>query len=680
MEIATDPPADIALGAQGQSVGNPSPHFGALDLVALHATEKEAAVQLVLQVQDLDNPVRVPVQDDSLYVIDFLHLDQGYRILVYRYVADQDYIFGILFKEDLAGETRNFVRYLPVAVDAAAGTMSMSLSRDDLLDRQGASPFPGRTLSGFTVESHLLGSQEAFISLGDVIVSHPVDATDRMPDSGAGKELPFTMGLVQSGHAVLWSLAPTRGSNGEEATFVFNVSAQNTGTSEDLFEVRLANAPAAWNVTVPDRFVRIAPGATVAFPVIVSTPFAHQHGLVQKFTVEMHSTSDQGTVGRVALSIRYHSVPQPAGHHPDLFFHTARYGAANPFFPVTDAVTSYAGGFTYMNTLESDPQDQKVRVHGYYWGTNCGDCLPGNTPRSQWRWFVYLSPGLEMGLDFDLTRNGTLSVPIQSKLPLAQAVLGGRLMHESYDDSRGEWTSTLVAELAPSAARDLEADTLAEFSFEVKPTKEADLIRHAKRPYLTLALNLTSARPALFTGAEAPDLAPGGKLNLPLLEYRDPVDPAFASVGAVRLDASGQADRVLNAGKTALYALEVTSHLDHDQAFDLAVGGIRSGWAQVTPAAVTVPAGGTATVHVAVQVPATALKGDLVDLIVTAQAKDTPGLRALARLTGIVDPGQAVEDEAALVPAAASGAPAPAMALVAGALALAALASRRRHA
>lgn len=676
------------LGARGGTATQAwaAPHFEALDLVSLTVAEGPVDISFRLKVASLAPPGEMYVTDDGAYSVRFTHNDQVYAAEARRSLAEQVYTWGFLLKYDPDAQVFNYQRDFAVAQDAAENVLTWAIARQDLTDSEGAAPFPGRSLTGFVAEAHMRSSQDPFLQINDQQPTREVDVFDRMPDSAEGTvPLPITLGLQQSGHAALWSPQPMRASNGEATSFVFEVRAGNTGPDEDLFELIPSGIPRGWEVVIPDRFLRLAGGAALSVPVVVSTPFSHDHGTVQDFRLELHSQSDVNSVGRLQLGIRYHAVPQPAGHHDMLYFHSHRWGEDHPLFVITESISSGNSGLSYLNSAEEDQEDQEVSIKGTYWGWGCHDpCVP-DPPKAVWRWATYLQPGLEMGLDFDLSRKGSLTFPVMSATPIAQAILDGKLLHWTFNEATQQWVAVTVAEFAAGAPVDLVPNQPHTFQFEVTPTPEAELLPNAERVRFGLEMNLSSlARLPVpgFTGVEAPELLPGGWMQLPLFEYRDPIGDAFASVSDLTW-IDQELHTMANPGETALFTAALHSDVDRDVDVELDLAGVHADWADLLHGkAFRIPAGGHLEVPIAVRVPGDAPDGDAADIVVTAQALGEPALRSLLRLVAVVDTDSDHEDAsaaaAAQTKADAKESPVP-PGLVIVAIALATLAMRRRR-
>ncbi|MES2154152.1 MAG: hypothetical protein V4510_03365 [bacterium] len=686
LDILTDPAKDVHVQGQGADQAIPDARYKALDLVG--ATIQETADQFIVKVQvaslaDHD----IIIAEDGAYTVHFVYQEIQFGVVMNRYVSNQDYLYGQLLRYDEGAKQPSYVGYVDVTEDTTAGVVTGIFERTAITDRNGASPFPGRFLDGFWADSHLPYANGPFIGLGITSVSFPADVTDRMPDTGNGlKPLAIQLGLKQQGHALLTSDDPMRASNGEATTFVFTAKAKNLGTEEDLFEMVPTAAPSNWAVTIPDQFLRLKGGEEKTIPILVSVPFYHVHGDAKRFVLEMQSKTDPATVGRVGLGVRYYAIPQPAGHHPQLWVHSQGYGKADdPVYMGLSKVFTGNVGYNFMNAQMDDTSDQKLEVTGQNWGYYCDQsCSNTDLPRSLWKWYVFLSPGLEMGLDFDLAKEGQLSIPIKTTLNLPKAQLDANLWHYAYDEKTGRSNQTLVGRFAPADPIDLGAGDSHTFDFKWKAGKGADYLAYHKYAGLVLEVNFTSISPALFLAPGAPMMEPGATIVMPLIEYHDPIADAFAAASAVKLQPTTDLNRVVNSGKTVVYQATLLNGEAHSAKFQVAMEGVNKQWAEIlTPGPISVDGSMSAPVRFALHVPATATPLDATDFVLTVQDTMDPSQRALLHFTARIDNTQNVPDEQPNIDSlrsepAAKSSPAPVGIALAVALLGAALLRRRK--
>jgi hypothetical protein len=694
--VLQDGTADVKAEAEGTSPGAvPAGRFAAADLTGLAVQETATDLTLTLSVASLASGGETTGESSS-YSIHFAHHGMQYQVQVFRTVTTEATYYAWLGSFDPGTGYYAFIEQVPVTADDGAGTMAFTVSRDLLIDSDGAAPFPGRALTGFQVGSTGLfstdGAQISFPVVGRV----PVPSAriyDSMPDSGNGTvDWPIRFGLAQTGNALLISDVPVRSSNGEATTFVFTVKASNLGPAQ-RFHLAALGTPATWQVDLPSDLVEIPEGSTIDLPVLVSTPFAHQHGTLQHFVLEMTGADHPEDVGRVQLGVRYPQPPQPAGHHDTLFLHTSK-ETPDPLNSAFFTAFGFDPSFLYFNTLapDDDEDDAKVPVQGFL---NSVD-----PPTLTYSWQIPLSPALTMGLDFDLARQGDLKVPIDTVLPMPGAVLKGRFVHTvpsddgtcanqcRYDDfSFGPGVHTTAATFGPTPAKDVGPNAKGTlFEAPIVATPAGDYLPFQPGATLFLELNLTFTRVDPFFGPHDAPKVEGGEMVLPLLEYHDPVDQRFSSLSTLMIEVQGEQQRMVNPGKTALYQLRLMNHGGADAEYDLGVDGANHGWARILgDARVTVPHGQERVLGIAVTAPVAATDGAVSDLVLTAVDAKDPTARTLARLLTTVDTDAAHPDDSAQVPgldAQLHGKGSPMLGPAATTLALAALAValRRRRA
>jgi hypothetical protein len=456
-------------------------------------------------------------------------------------------------------------------------------------------------------------------------------------------------------------------------------------------------------VELPSDLVEIPAKGNLTLPVLVSMPFAHQHGTVKTFTLEMASLDTPGNVGRVQLGVRFVQPPQPAGHHDTQYLHAFAPEGQDEFTTVFTTLFGFDPNQMYFNTLtpDEDANDAKVPVGGFTMGGMSAVVPPVTT----YTWTVPLNPGLALGLDFDLTRQGLMRTSVNTQLPMTGATLSGRVVH-TIPDARncdsgfqrnrndchlddyffGAGTHTTVATIGPGAPQDVAAGTMgALFEAPITAMQAGDYVPFHPDATLGLMLNISYTIVDPFIG---PDTAPkisGGELTLPLLEYHDPVDQVFSSLSSLMIIVHGDQQRMVNPGKTALFDLELMNHGKEAASYDLELSGTGSGWAQILGEhRVNVPGGSSRALGIAVTAPAGAADGERADLVLTAIDTRDPSARTLARLLTEVDTAMEHQDDSAMVPGLdrqLSKKDTPSMGLPLATLALAAVAvalARRR--
>lgn len=634
VQVLEDPDDDAQATAGGAPVdGADTAH---VDLVGLDVSEEPESMLFELRVASLDPDSGAPFER-TVFHADFQHRDVPYRIEYIRDTIDGTprYDARLMMFDPGRGDYIHIDR-VDLDVDVEGGAMTSEVPRHWLLDGNGTAPSIGRELTFFKAfartQSAVFGSD----------FSQVVQVRDAMPDSGFGEApYPVSHGLPQRGDARLWSDNPVRASNGEKATFVFYVEAENRSPDESLFDLETIDVPEGWEVTLPAPQIRIDGNFSRTFPILVAVPFQHDHGAFEEFVLEMRSQRDSDSIGRVQLGIRYLAIPQPAGHHDRLHFHAREDPSQNNglFSPDTSPVIGY------MNTLEEDDRAQDVAVPPREGGVNC--CLDSYT------WRVFLEPGLEMGLDFDRNRTGTVDVRFQADASQDTWALGGRLVHlegePGPDGSLRGARETVLADLTPTSPQAISSGTA--FEAVLQPTKASDMVPYTKHAALALDLELTSE--AGFGGPTTPQTQPmldGGQMVLPLNEYRDPLQGVFQDLVGVRMLHDSPAERKVNPGDTVLFNLTLTNTGALDDVFDLRVNGTNADWARLLgDQRVFVGTGNDRTVVVAVSPPADAPQGDVIDLIVTAASASDETVQGNVRVVALVDDLVDHPDESHLV-------------------------------
>lgn len=628
-----DAAGDVKVGLQGNDVADGSSLYAAVDLLALTIVETQDDVTFRIRVSDLRPDNEETGADGASYDIHFDHNGRMFRVFVQRSLpALLDGLFVLIwFRDDPAAEWSGaWQGGLQGTEDTAGNELVVPIPRQALADAQGAVPFPGRTLDNLQVlgRSTFSGST---IDAGVAQPPFPAYVHDLMPEAGAAPaSYAIVVGEVQSGSARLFSLAPFRASNGEAATFLYAVMASNIGNADATYTLAVQSVPDPLAVTLPVPILALGPGETRSIPVLVSTPFFHEHGADKEFLLVMQSTSDPQSTGRLRMGIHYLAVPQPAGHHDTLYLHTRQ---ALSFGPLSDVEG-------YLNTLPEDPDDLGER---YYFrnGVSFGSAF------AIWRY--ELSPTLQIGLDVDLNRTGRIQVTIGSLLPLPQLIAQAEVFRGG--GPLGSQERAMVAQTEEVSLGDLAPNSEVTFDAPLMGNASADHLAPGLGHNLYLRIVVRYVGSPVVTGVdqESPYLAPGGLLQLPLNEYQDDVDDALADLNGPVLTSVGAQQRLVNPGETSIFKLQVSSPASGDVALEL--GGVNAAWAQVVPARVRLTASQQAEVTVLVRVPADAADGTRADMVLQAYPLDEPTRRGLLRLVAEVDTDEDHVDESDQAPA-----------------------------
>jgi hypothetical protein len=438
-----------------------------------------------------------------------------------------------------------------------------TIPRSALADEDGAEPFPGRSLEAFWATT--IDWQCA------VVPCVPTGFYDRIPYEGYGETaFPVEFGTEATNEIRVTSPRPLRARNGEEGTFVFNVIVSNDGNGPRSIVLAATSVPDNWQVSLPIAAAFIEPGGRAAIPVILSTPFNHVHGQQITFQVAARDLQTDALVGSIELGIQYLEIPQPAGHHSTLWLHNS-----NPLSAGNSLPPGLGTGFAptaYMNAVQQDDLDAGTPI-GPQGGSNF--VLPTESG-FEYVWCIPLSPGLSIGLDFNLESTGVLEGQMRSPTPLVGDFTGSLLVTGKHDFSGqtecGDDPALLVAELG-SVPINLEMSAGEGFVLEIRPVEDIVYDRPAQNLLLELRLRIDGATFRLHN--DQPYIEPGAYLSLPLHEYHDPVplDMGFEQVLEVLSDF-----RVIrNPGSVAVFDLQVSSA----GAYEFDVFGTRLEWARI---------------------------------------------------------------------------------------------------
>lgn len=625
------------------TAGTPGPvPRGSMDLRFLDITEAMENLTFTVGVSPDSGTT-----DQGIVEIRFAHGDAEFRLhLEQRNLVGGWWWMYSLYRVEAEGESFVAIKEnLPR--DRVAGTVTAVLEKKDLADRGGVIPFVGRQLTGFWAETLSFATT-------------PLPLTDRMPDEGTGEDFTFAIGEVQQGDVELWSSSPTRASNGEATTVVFTVTAKNKGPAEARFVFAAEGVPDAWEVVFPNQAPLIGAGETQDYSVLVGLPFRHQHGMVEDVRVTLTNVEDEADRGSVRLSVNYHSVPQPAGHHDTVYLHSTTLGDALTV-PMQTAGVVYDRVF--MNTLDEFAGDRELSVP------------PGFVDDNTWSWQCPLDPVLQMGLDFDLERVGGLSVPFTSQLGITGAVVGGTVDLDWQDAGNGEPQTLTLVDIVGDAPHDLAPGEQARLAATLVPREDADLVPYREGANLVLRLVVEGTPVGSgFPGPEKPWLDPGGFFSLPLFEYSDPVDGLFSSLGGVEVRVDGAAQRQANPGEVVRFPVLVRFTEEAD--FQVSFAGQGAAQAQVVGGSKVKVGPDGRTFEVAVTIPADARDGDLLDILVIAQKADDADVQGIVR---VVPEADTETDHADMPVAGANAADAPGPAVWMLLVALAVVAARRRR-
>lgn len=392
-------------------------------------------------------------------------------------------ISGVEFSELRAREGNGGERVVgtPNLESDGAGMFTVEVPRDWLRDHNGAPPQKGTIFEELHMDAHA-HSTGVFLTDQDGNLFQPIGIRDRMPDAGNVDYVvqtggPSTTGLLQAEIPL-----PYRASNGGTALIAYEALLSHAGGA--TYEVELVNGNAEYTISYPETiFVE----QNSSFQIFLETPDRHNHGGNEEITFKLTDLADSENSGLVTFGIHYLTIPQPAGHHSNIYFHSR--AAPQPL------LGSFGGtsGIVSFNTMEMDDLDENIAVSAGGLGSVAAF------------WDICLDPELRLGLQANRTKEGQVDISFS----------GG-----------GAGTGTLTWFLAPAldCAGNSGAETLAQsvvsgtfdgsFSFPIPPMD-------VRKPY-EKGMNMGFRMEIIF---DQPSTGPvnlvGGSGILPLDEYYD---------------------------------------------------------------------------------------------------------------------------------------------------------------
>ncbi|MHB1260662.1 MAG: hypothetical protein ACYC2H_02990 [Thermoplasmatota archaeon] len=579
-----------------------------------------------------------------------------------------------LWRLDAPGEGERLA-LLQANTDVATRTFNTTVPWDLVIEPGGNSPNPGEPLRIVEAASAwtptLLGTPH-----NPFIISGAGAEALVTSDQAAFPDGTFLSVAGAVGDLSLATPLATRFSNGEATTMHWPVEVANHGTRD--LDVTLTLAALGAEGRAPPG-VRLGPGEAKVVNVYVTLPFAHEHGSMRSFTFTANSGA--GDSATLRLGVDYPSIPQPAGHHPDLYLHgdVEQIGGALPLL-----------GHGWMNTAEEDERSNAAHVGGEQ-----GVC-PGSGTQPlggalEWGtlWNFGLDPGLRMGLDGRLDQTASLDITLEGRAAVpagklyARLVLGARDFGTElnlFEDNESIIASTPIAATPGPSSAGVHLDLPMPPELDLVPPSRNNDVR------LVLLFCLDAPPPigiavagastfATLADAQPYSILTGGHLHLPLEEYHDAI-PVSGTGQGLALSVPDPVRRAAP-GTTVLWqpSLEVSDGADGRLAVRLF--GAAAGQADLLAPA-NVPSTNT-VLPVSIVVPDEPA-GTLLDLLLDVTDEADPARSVALRLSVLVDPTATADDAslaAGLEPQEKESPGLPALALV-GLMALVARCVRRR--
>lgn len=431
---------------------------------------------------------------------------------------------------------------IPVPHDEIRSELGVSLRAGDVVAEMGATALV-RTTTSSGAEAAIMD----FVGYGDATYT-------------------LTHGLANDSSIHLATQTPVRVSNGEAGTFVWPISIANTGSEQATVQLTIADAPNDWHIIHPPAAV-VGSQEALTVPVIVTIPFAHAHGTTDAF--DLVATADSG-VGTLQLGIHFVEVPQPAGHHDTMYFHSKPTTVGLP----GSLTRNHDIWFNSLDEARDPAATDEPASPSFFSGVAGGDAT----------WRIPLSPGLLVGLDFTSGAPVELDAPIQLSIPLGDAQLTGNLYYREAcpgTDGRGCSNNLLIANgTGPLGPIELQTNpSLRRLPFQPGSGLFLDIVLVTQ---LQQDLVAQGARPHLQT-ADA-------TMRLPLYDFKDQLTDAFD--GHRGLEVSG-VSAVTHLAREGMDWFPVHIHNNGTAPADvrLAVAGPAGPATRVEPTSHTIPAG-----------------------------------------------------------------------------------------
>ncbi len=665
--VVTDGTGDVVImtpdGGAPQSDGGLMPNTDIVEAGILAETKDDITFYVKVQGLETNSQNPLPFSDPD-YRVYFRYGEQGYRVRLDTALTNvfndamgrSGTIFAALEAEVGGGSYRNLAS-ADATLEYNDNRVVATVPRAAIVDHNQAPLGLGRVLEGFYATAQSMG-QFAFPvgqtgQGGDpILYAGPPRAWDQAPDALTGVLPSYTMTtgeMRQKGSLVAGSDDPVRWTNGEASTLVFDVRVANNGEKEVPVTVSVKNADPKWTLAFSDSLT-VKAGSATNVTVLVTIPFSHNHGALRTFDVRFDSL-DGAHFASTMLGVYWPLVPQPAGHHDTLWFHSyVQTDDNNPFAGIFGS-----GTHAWMSALESEETDDGVPIPAQF-------TMPPNTftgGKGLAYWQIPLEPALRMGLDFRTEDLGTLELAMDFPSTVVDPHISVSLRHAEVVQTQGRGGQggtqtrdpvTLASGTAPALSGPV--DGAQAFTIELGIAPEADDVPYNKDGNLFLTVFMEATFLAGFGQADpasiTPAINPGASwMKLPLNEYEVPLDLTFQTDGAIELTPTedGQ-QKSVNPGRTTVYAFEMVYHGTNASNFVIEVTGTHTEWASVVgDVGFSLEAHGTRKVGLAVTAPKDADVGDFADLTFTVRDSDNAAVKAGLNTRTLVVAGTEIPDE-----------------------------------
>ncbi|MGB1586404.1 MAG: hypothetical protein ACPHID_05105 [Thermoplasmatota archaeon] len=507
--LLEDPAGDVVI-SHCQAAETPLAAFDPVDLLALEVTEDPTHVTFRVQAVGIRDQADL---DSSNY---FVHFKRGEQHWALRMAQDNQgtaAIAHLLATEGVSLFGPIIAEYV-ADVDGETGTIQASVERNQLRDHEQAPLTRGQTIDQIIVsaEAHATGVYFCdFEGSGG-----PAIIQDHMPDGWIDDGVSIEMiygGADTQGPMDLFIPRPFRGSNGEATTYAFDIQVTNLADDVQIYNLE-TSAPDGWTLHLPNGTLRVEAGQEATFTMYAEVPFIHTHGATATGRIDLRSDLSSGGAD---FGVHYLDVPQPAGHHPDVYIHSIVPSAFG------GEINERAGGgdnHMFWNTQEDHSANHDVPMSGQ---TEEGDIV----------WYGCLTPGLAMGLHPDSSLTGAYNLDLASEFATTGTLTGSiSLLPDDHRPSTchnaGPWQSTPLLALD---ATDVNLDGPGTVTGTISVLADGPM---AFQPGADLLLTIRLQPDQSPTLGGTVDLLPGSRLTLPLRDYHEP---------APTLEAAGEHDQ-----------------------------------------------------------------------------------------------------------------------------------------
>lgn len=490
-QIVTDPAGDVIMGSYGNNIPSPYP-WQAVDMTAISVEEDEDFLYWTVSIAGEATNAGASCPDTGDLRTFFRYGEARYHVQQGLDLNCNPY--AMLWETFNGDFSRRFLAQLDVNVEGA--DITATIPKELILDEGGAPPMEGRSIT------HVRGRSFNMASLGGPDINDPSQegdmlvVNDNIPDNeaDAGSYQWQTGGIRYEGETRLFSDRPFRASNGGDGVYVYDFVLQDNGQGGEYI-LSYNNRPEGWRIAGPTSLT-VAPGESLAFSVAAEVPFRHIHGGQDLWTLRVDGVAGWAEID---TGISYLAVPQPAGHHPELYFYPS--GGQGFLF--------FGDGGIIMNTTAPD-------------STQFSEGQQQDGPQgSVMEWHVCLDEDLKLGLNFT-EEEGQFSGVFQNNFPTTGTFTGalyhvgaGIPLQGCHPQFFGSRTMTELATFSEETLDLAGGDTPVASAI----TPVVDVVPY--EPGSTLYVHFQVAQSTPTTAQMGAMVIGGAMMELPLAEYRE---------------------------------------------------------------------------------------------------------------------------------------------------------------